>query len=175
MLPVGAKDSKIKSEPSVKDGRRSIKRQKDLVLWYQKREKPWLYSRRALERCCIPGMCPECLHLLASTLTPAVEVWLTEEGYRCHRCGCILPATAVLSLQTNACSVTLLCCNAIDSSFLSPIHSLPLSAAPPSAHFPTFTCTHSHTQTHTLTHEEPEYKWGVFLKDMIVLLNDFFF
>lgn len=141
-------------------------------------------TRKGERHSCIPegwhwrGVAfPACFpNVSTSSRPPYLQLWrcwLTEEGYRCHRCGCILPATAALSVQTNACSVTLLYCNAMDSSFLSPIHSLPLSASP-SAQIPTFTCTHSHTKTHTLPHEEPEYKWDVFLKDMIVLLDDFF-
>lgn len=82
--------------------------------------------------------------------------WLTEEGYRCHCFGCILPATAVLSLQTNACSVTLLCCNAIDSSFLSSIHSLPLSAPVCLFSYVFYISLHSHTDTQTAH----SHTWG---------------
>lgn len=170
-LPFSAKgSSKIKSDPRIAAGPRSVRKQKDRIFWDLKRGTPVLYSRRvALERCCISSMCPTCLHLLASR-PPYLQLWrrwLTEEGYCCHRCRCIRPATAAHSVQINACSVTLLHRNAMDSSFLSPIH-LPNPRCLP-------ILPHSLTQTHTLTHEEPEYKWGVFLKDMIVLLDDFLF
>lgn len=119
---------------------------------------------------------PACVpRVSTSSRPPSLQLWrcwLTVEGYCCHRCGCILPVPAALSVQINACSVTLLCCNAMDSSFLSPIHSLPLSAPSACPSSPRSLAL-AHTQTHTLTHEKPEYKWGAFLKDMIVLLDVF--
>lgn len=99
---------------------------------------------------------PACVpNVSTSSRPPYLQLWrcwLTEACYRCHRCGCILPTTAALSVQTNACSVTLLCCNAIDSSFLSPIHSLPLSAPRLPIFLRSLTLTHPHTHTNAHSH-----------------------
>lgn len=174
-LPFGAKDSsKIKSEPSLKDGPRSIGRQKDLVLWDPKRGTLQLYSRRvALERCCIPSMCPECLHLLASTLSSAVELLTNRRGLSLQvlRLHLSCYSSALCSDKCLLCHSSLLQSNR----FLLPLpYTLPPSFYPRLPVFLLHLHSLTHTQMHTLTHEEPEYKWGVFLKDMIVLLDDFF-
>lgn len=149
-LPFGEKgSSKIKSEPRVADGARSFGKQKDLIFWDPKRGTPVLYSRRvALERCCISSMCPTCLHLLASTLSPAVEV-LTGRG------GLLLP---LLRLHPS-CYSGALCSNKCLLCHTSPLQRnrfiLPLSytlsptptpAACPFSHIHSLTQTHSHTR-----------------------------
>lgn len=106
-----------------------------------------LYSRRvALERCCIPspGMCPTCLHLFASTLSPAVEA-MTDRG------GLLLPLLRLCP----SCYSGALCSNKCLLCHTSPLQcnrfTLPLSYTPPllPAHSPTFTQSHKHTLSHT--------------------------
>lgn len=115
--------------------------------------------RKGEHRCCIPegwhwrGVAfPACVpRVSTSSRPPYLQLWrrwLTEEGYCCHRCRWIRPATAAHSVQINACSVTLLRRNAMDSSFLSPIPPHP-PPPPLPAHSPTFTHSHKHTLSHT--------------------------
>lgn len=135
-------------------------------------KRTWYSESRKGERCCyIPegwhwrGVAfPACVPRVSTSLRPpSLQLWrrwLTVEGYCCHRCGCILPAPAALSVQINACSVTLLCCNAIDSSFLSPIHSLPLSAPSACPSSPRSLAL-AHTHRHTLSHTRSQNTNGV--------------
>lgn len=145
-LPFRVKgSSKIKSDPRVADGPRSIRKQKDQIFWDPKQLTPLLYSRRvALERCCISSMCPTCLHLLTSTLSPVVEA-LTDRG------GLLLPP---LPLHPS-CYSGALCSNKCLLCHTSPPQRngfiLPLSYTPPQpslpAHSPTFTHTNTHSHT----------------------------
>lgn len=121
-----------------------------------------------MERCCIPGMCPKCLHLLTSTLSPAVEV-LTDRGGLPLRLHPSCYSSARSSDKCLLCHTSLLQCNR----FILPLpYTPPPSFCPP--RLPVFLRSLALSHTHTKAHEEPEYKWGVFLKDMIVLLDDFF-
>lgn len=94
---------------------------------------------------------PECVPCVFTSLcSPPLQLWWKQSW--CHRrccCCCVLPATAAVSAKINARSVTVLCCNALDSSFLSLIHSLPLSTLlPPCFLSPSLTCAQSHVRRH---------------------------
>lgn len=84
---------------------------------------------------------PVCIHCTSASSGPLClqrwwRHWMIEQcccclfPRCCCRC-CVLPATAAVSAQINAWSVTVLCCNALDSSSL--MHSLPLCALLPSS------------------------------------------
>lgn len=93
---------------------------------------------------------PECVPCVFTSLcSPPLQLWW-KQSWCCRRCCCcVLPATAAVSAKINARSVTVLCCNALDSSFLSLIHSLPLSTLlPPCFLSPSLTCTQSHMRRH---------------------------
>ncbi len=100
---------------------------------------------------CAPGVHPLCL---SSSCPPCLQLWwrhwVIEQCCRCC-CRCVLPATAAVSAQINAWSVTVLCCNALDSSFLSLMHSLPLSALLPP-------CSLSFVHLHSVTREETQWE-----------------
>lgn len=85
---------------------------------------------------------PSCLHLFLFPSSPAVVV-----GEQCWSrcCRRLPPATGAVSAKINARSVTVLCCSALDSSFLA----LPLAALLPTCFLsPPLTCTQSHMRRH---------------------------
>lgn len=100
---------------------------------------------------------PSCLHLFFLPSSPAAVAW-EQSWSHCSRC--CLPATGAVSAKINGRSVTVLCCNALDSSFLTLPPSLPSRCPPP------YLLSLSSAYLHSVTHEEtllkPEYKSAVF-------------
>lgn len=83
-----------------------------------------------------------CLHLFLFPSSPAVVVW-EQCRSRCSRR--LPPATGAVSAKITTRSVTVLCCNALDSSFLA----LPLTALLPTCFLsPLLTCAQSHMRRH---------------------------
>lgn len=119
------------------------------------------------QRCCIPSICP----LFVSTLSPAVLEPLTD------RAVLLLPLLLPLLLHP-VCYSSRLCsnkCLVCHSSLLQRIRFiLPLSHTLPPSFCPPPSFVHLHSVTHEKTLWEPEYKWEVLIKDVIVLLDDFF-
>lgn len=126
---------------------------------------------------CIPGSvlpaeqevwrAPLCFHLFFFPSSPAAVAW-EQSWSHCSRRG--LPATGAISAKINARSVTVLCCNALDSSFLT----LPLAALLLTCFLsPPLTCAQSHMRRHCWSQNTNRLSS---LKDMIVPLRfDFFF
>lgn len=105
---------------------------------------------------------PSCLHLFFFPSSPAAVAW-EQSWSHCYRHG--LPATGAVSAKINARSVTVLCCNALDSSFLT----LPLAALLPTCFLsPLLTCAQSHMRTHCWSLNTNRLSS---LKDMIVPLR----
>lgn len=119
----------------------------------EKRKKKWSAAKPSWKsQNSIPGSvlpaeqevwrAPSCLHLFLFPSSPAVVV-----GEQCWSrcCRRLPPATGAVSAKINARSVTVLCCNALDSSFLA----LPLAALLPTCFLsPPLTCAQSHMRRH---------------------------